>query len=197
MGGWSNDNRDTIFWDGSITAKDIVKSKNMIISGDNTLPTGYNVNSISSPRLYIKGSGQNGQPGIRIDNTQTGNWFIYTGSAFTNSLAFFTATTNQDILVLNTTGANFNFGIFGYGISDDMKSTGLCEIGDIGGFYGIPARITVDANVGYIGIDTPDLVINSLSGYSGTITTAKLTAIGSNGSMTFTNGILTSQTQAT
>ena len=34
-------------------------------------------------------------------------------------------------------------------------------------------------------------------GLSVTITTAKLTALGANGSMTFTNGILTSQTQAT
>lgn len=35
------------------------------------------------------------------------------------------------------------------------------------------------------------------TGLSVTITTAKLTALGANGSMTFTNGILTSQTQAT
>lgn len=35
------------------------------------------------------------------------------------------------------------------------------------------------------------------TGLSVTITTAKLTALGSNGSMTFTNGILTAQTQAT
>ena len=34
-------------------------------------------------------------------------------------------------------------------------------------------------------------------GFSGTITTAKLTTVGANGSMTFTNGILTSQVQAT
>ena len=34
-------------------------------------------------------------------------------------------------------------------------------------------------------------------GLSVTITTAKLTALGANGSMTFTNGILTAQTQAT
>jgi hypothetical protein len=37
----------------------------------------------------------------------------------------------------------------------------------------------------------------NLPGISVTITTAKLTAVGVNGSMTFTNGILTSQTQAT
>jgi len=37
----------------------------------------------------------------------------------------------------------------------------------------------------------------SLPGLSVTITTAKLTPAGANGSMTFTNGILTAQTQAT
>jgi len=35
------------------------------------------------------------------------------------------------------------------------------------------------------------------TGLSVTITTAKLTTLGTNGSMTFTNGILTAQTQAT
>jgi hypothetical protein len=35
------------------------------------------------------------------------------------------------------------------------------------------------------------------SGLSVTITTAKLTALGANGSMTFVNGILTAQTAAT
>jgi len=35
------------------------------------------------------------------------------------------------------------------------------------------------------------------TGITATITTAKLTALGANGSMTFTNGILTAQTQAT
>lgn len=36
-----------------------------------------------------------------------------------------------------------------------------------------------------------------LTGLSVTITTAKLTALGANGSMTFTNGLLTAQTAAT
>lgn len=38
---------------------------------------------------------------------------------------------------------------------------------------------------------------DNLPGLSVTITTAKLTPAGANGSMTFTNGILTSQTPAT
>ena len=37
----------------------------------------------------------------------------------------------------------------------------------------------------------------SISGFSGTITTAKLTGPGANGSMTFTDGVLTAQTPAT
>jgi hypothetical protein len=37
----------------------------------------------------------------------------------------------------------------------------------------------------------------STAGVTATITTAKLTALGSNGSMTFTNGLLTAQTPAT
>lgn len=36
----------------------------------------------------------------------------------------------------------------------------------------------------------------NVRGYSGTITTAKLTSGGSNGSMTFVNGVLTAQTPA-
>ena len=40
-------------------------------------------------------------------------------------------------------------------------------------------------------------VTGTPSGLSVTINTAKLTTLGTNGSMTFTNGILTSQTQAT
>lgn len=39
--------------------------------------------------------------------------------------------------------------------------------------------------------------INGSVGYSGTITTAKLTTGGTTGSMTFVNGVLTSQTAAT
>lgn len=35
------------------------------------------------------------------------------------------------------------------------------------------------------------------AGFTGTITTAKLTGGGANGSMTFSNGVLTSQTPAT
>jgi hypothetical protein len=36
-----------------------------------------------------------------------------------------------------------------------------------------------------------------LTGFSGIVTTAKLTPSGTNGTMTFTNGVLTAQTPAT
>lgn len=45
--------------------------------------------------------------------------------------------------------------------------------------------------------DAGTLVSVTLGGFSGTITTAKLTAGGTNGSMTFTNGALTAQVAAT
>ena len=41
------------------------------------------------------------------------------------------------------------------------------------------------------------VITGTPTGLSVTITTAKLTTLGTNGSMTFTNGILTAQTQAT
>jgi len=63
------------------------------------------------------------------------------------------------------------------------------------------------ANTNLSNIQTPGLTgvlygnntspISAITGLSVTITTAKLTTLGTNGSMTFTNGILTAQTQAT
>ena len=63
------------------------------------------------------------------------------------------------------------------------------------------------ANTNLSNINTPGLTgvlygnntsaISAITGLSVTITTAKLTLTGTNGSMTFTHGILTSQTQAT
>ena len=56
---------------------------------------------------------------------------------------------------------------------------------------GSGGNVTASTTIPYTSISgTP-------TGYTGTITTAKLTAGGTNGSMTFTNGILTAQTPAT
>lgn len=53
------------------------------------------------------------------------------------------------------------------------------------------------SNVNITGGTITGTVVQPSNGITVTITTAKLTTLGSNGSMTFTNGILTSQTQAT
>ena len=46
-------------------------------------------------------------------------------------------------------------------------------------------------------VNATDAEKDALTYTAATITTAKLTALGSNGSMTFTNGLLTAQTPAT
>lgn len=56
-------------------------------------------------------------------------------------------------------------------------------------------RIVAAINGNTSNVATLQALINS--GFTGTITTAKLTTGGTNGSMTFTKGVLTSQTPAT
>lgn len=59
-------------------------------------------------------------------------------------------------------------------------------------------HLTAAQNTLVSGISTTAAKINTLgSGLTVVITTAKLTAGGANGSMTFTNGVLTAQTPAT
>ena len=53
------------------------------------------------------------------------------------------------------------------------------------------------SNVAITGSTIPYSNVTGTGGITGTITTAKLTTLGTNGSMTFTNGILTASTQAT
>ena len=53
------------------------------------------------------------------------------------------------------------------------------------------------SNVAITGSTIPYSNVTGTGGITRTITTAKLTTLGSNGSMTFTNGILTASTQAT
>lgn len=64
------------------------------------------------------------------------------------------------------------------------------------------AANTAQSNAEAFASDASNLTIGTiplarLSGISGTITTAKLTSLGSDGSMTFVNGILTAQVPAT
>ena len=53
------------------------------------------------------------------------------------------------------------------------------------------------SNVAITGSTIPYSNVTGTGGITRTIITAKLTTLGSNGSMTFTNGILTASTQAT
>ena len=69
-----------------------------------------------------------------------------------------------------------------------------------GNFTTLSASVPIPITSGGTGANTASGARTNLglgSGISVTITTAKLTVTGTNGSMTFTNGILTSQTQAT
>ena len=56
---------------------------------------------------------------------------------------------------------------------------------------------TLNGQVGDLETRVGAIEAQLAAGFSGTITTAALTALGSQGSMTFTNGILTGQVQAT
>lgn len=67
---------------------------------------------------------------------------------------------------------------------------------------GTATQVLHGASSGWSAVDLANDVAGTLSethlgGLSVTITTAKLTALGANGSMTFTNGLLTAQTAAT
>ena len=69
-----------------------------------------------------------------------------------------------------------------------------------GAFTSLTATSPIPITSGGTGASTASGARTNLglgSGLSVTITTAKLTVTGTNGSMTFTNGILTAQTQAT
>ena len=73
-----------------------------------------------------------------------------------------------------------------------LQATGTTILGTLNGYLkGTSGTVSAVSAIPYSDISgTP-------TGLSVTITTAKLTTGGANGSMTFTNGILTSQTQAT
>ena len=66
-----------------------------------------------------------------------------------------------------------------------------------GGQGGQYYHLTSAQYTNVLALPTFGTIVTQNLGLTATITTAKLTTGGTNGSMTFTNGILTSQTQAT
>ena len=92
----------------------------------------------------------------------------------------------------NASGARINLGLGDMAIqsANNVRITG-------GTITGIPGINQVQSDWTQTNTAAVDYIKHKPTGYSGTITTAKLTTLGSNGSMTFTNGILTSQTAAT
>jgi hypothetical protein len=94
-------------------------------------------------------------------------------------------------------------GLSGGGDLSANRTLAIANTGVTASTYGSASSvpvITVNAQGQATSVtNTPISITNAniTGGLSVTITTAKLTALGANGSMTFTNGILTSQTQAT
>ena len=123
---------------------------------------------------------------IQVAQTGGSPWTIVQGG--TGSSTAVGARSNLGIGTLGTQNAN-NVAITGGTISGVTipytDITGLATVAHTGAYSDLTGKPTLGT------MAAQNVGINA------TITTAKLTTLGTNGSMTFTNGILTSQTQAT
>ena len=123
---------------------------------------------------------------IQVAQTGGSPWTIVQGG--TGSSTAVGARSNLGIGTLGTQNAN-NVAITGGTISGVTipytDITGLATVAHTGAYFDLTGKPTLGT------MAAQNVGINA------TITTAKLTTLGANGSMTFTNGILTSQTQAT
>lgn len=89
-------------------------------------------------------------------------------------------------------GARANLGL------GDMATQNSNNVNITGGtITNVPGLTQIQSDWTQTNTAAKDYIKHKPTGYTGTITTAKLTTLGTNGSMTFTNGILTSQTAAT
>jgi hypothetical protein len=162
-------------------------------------PTVVSVNSSIGIPVTSGGTGLNTAPTngqLLIGNN--GNYSLNTlssqnGISITNGVGTISVA-NTGVLSFKTTLS---------GLTPNVKSTGDITLS---GTLGVSSGGTgANTLTGYVyGNGTSSFTASTTipytaisGGLSVTITTAKLTALGSNGSMTFTNGILTAQTQAT
>lgn len=89
-----------------------------------------------------------------------------------------------------------SIGVFGLAQPGFSDIAGVAQVSQGGTGTATPSLVA-GANVAISGSFPNQTISASTSGLSVTITTAKLTTGGANGSMTFVNGLLTAQVQAT
>jgi hypothetical protein len=152
--------------------------------------TSYKLNTLSpSSGIGIT----NGVGTISIANTGVLSNIAGTGISVSSTTGNVTIS-NTGVLSFRTTLS---------GLTPSTATTGAVTLG---GTLGVPSGGSGAVTLtGYLkGNGTSPFTANATipytdisGGLSVTITTAKLTTLGANGSMTFTNGILTAQTQAT
>jgi hypothetical protein len=151
---------------------------------DGQLLIGNSVGNTLDKNTLTPGTGigvTNGNGTIEIDNT--GVTSVVAGAGIGVSSA------TGNVTITNTAVGVTSFSGGATGLTPSTPTTGAVALAGVlnvaNGGTGATDAATARTNLG-LG-----------SGLSVTITTAKLTALGANGSMTFVNGILTAQTQAT
>ena len=114
-----------------------------------------------------------------------------------------TTATNQDAMFRCTDGTNTWYaGLNGGANTDGAYRVVLQGVGALAtlstlGLLTVPSVAVGGLTVGQVVVTTTGGLLTTAPGFTGGIVTAKLTLAGANGSMAFTNGLLTSQVQAT
>ena len=149
------------------------------IAGTTALPTVIAVHLSDGTRLAIDGIG-NGQffrrVGAQVQGATLGSAAFSDNSAF--DAAGLAASLSASAQAFAIQRGNHT------GTQAASTITGLASVATSGAYADLTGKPTLGTSA-------------AESGLSVTITTAKLTTLGTNGSMTFTNGVLTSQTAAT